>query len=450
MATAGGRRAGHGPLLFLAVARSLLEAVIVATLAAVLHSLTGGRDPLPFVAATLLCFGGALILVTLLRDTRTEAHNVRLTIGVVAGGVVLGMLQPTREIDGLALMTRVLGFGVLGEIFLWRTLSVARSITRWSDARTSTLICAFALVIAALLPAGIDAESLPVIALLCIAASGIALSLARSSEELDLAGRSARSVAGGRSAAGAAFVLGGVALLAAIFSPALRSLASDAGDVVGPLLAGLLYLIALPFGYLAALLVPLLQPLSDLLFRAGVRTQTAPERLREREMLEAMEQTRPFIFGAVELIFALVAVAFAIVLIERLTRERRSLLPEGATLEREHASGGASWRDTLAALRPRPGARRTRPRDDGSAAAAIRVLYWRFLQLADRAGAGWRATPETPSEHWARLRAMDERWRPALAIVEAFERVRYGEEDPTAATVRQARSALEEIASRRA
>lgn len=435
-------------LLFLAIARSLLEAVIVASLAAVLHGWASGRDPLPFVPAVSLCFGLALILVSALRETRTESQSVKLAIAVVGGSIAIGALQPTRDADGLALLTRAIGFGVLGEIFLWRTLSVARSVTRWGDARTSALLAAFALSLATLVP-GIDSEPLPIIALLAIGAAGLALSLARSTEELDLAGRSARGVASGRSAAGAGFVLGSLALLAAVFSPALRAGASAAGDLVGPIAEGLLYLVALPFGYLAAFLVPLFQPLADRLFALRA-IPTEPQLQREQELLEAMEQTRPFLFGAIEVVFALIALAFGIVLIERLTRERRSLLPEGASLEREHAEQGSSLGETLAALRPRRGLRRVRPKDDGSAAAAVRLLYWRFLDLAERSGAGWRAGAETPAEHHARLGSLDGRWRPAHAIVDAFEQMRYGEVDPSPTSVERARHALEEIARQRA
>jgi len=79
----------------------------------------------------------------------------------------------------------------------------------------------------------------------------------------------------------------------------------------------------------------------------------------------------------------------------------------------------------------------------------VRLLYWRFLELAENAGAGWRATAETPGEHQTRLRLTDARWTPAVAIVEAFERVRYGEEDPPAELVERARGALRELVSRR-
>lgn len=435
------------PILFLAIARSALEAVIFACPAAVLHSITGGREPLPMLVTLFLVFGASLILVALLRDTRAERQNVVLTAGVIGSAIALATLQPTKEADGIAILTRVVGFGVLAEVFVWRTLSVARSVTRWNDARSAAVLAALALAAGALVP-GVDAEPLPGIALVAVAAAALSLSLARSTEELDMAGRSAHGTASGRTAAGSAFVLGTLAILAALFAPSLRALFASGGDIVGPLLAQILYVVALPFGYLAAFLVPLFQPFASLIFRGRPVLPDAGAREEEQLMLDALEQTRPFVFGAIEIIIAMFAVAFAVILIDRLTRERRSALPEGATLVRAAASG-MSLGGTLRALLPDRGDRRSRPRDDGSPAAAARVLYWRFLELAEGAGAGWRPTAETPSEHQTRLRLTDPRWTPAVAIVEAFERVRYGEEDPPADLIARARAALRELASRR-
>lgn len=435
------------PLLFLAIARATLEAVIFACPAAVLHLLSAGLEPLSIVSTALLCFGTALLLIALLRDTRAQRQNVVLTVIVIGGAALFGALQPAAPPDGVAVLTRIIGFGILGEVFLWRILSVARSITRWSDARGSAALAAVAVGIAAVVP-GLDAAPLPALALLAVAAAGLSMSLARSTEELDMAGRGARGTASGRTAAGSAVVIGALAVLAAIFSPSLRLLAEAGTAALGPLLAQLVYWIALPFGYLAAFLVPLFQPLAKLLFGRQIREITPEELLRDQLMVEALEQTRPLVFGAVEILIAMIAVVFGIVLIDRLTRERRSPLPEGATLEREHAAG-VSLRDTLTGLLPHRRARRVRPRDDASASTAVRILYWRFLALAEATGAGWRALPETPGEHWQRLRQADARWIPAGPVVAAFERLRYGESEPTAEELEAARSGYRELASRR-
>lgn len=435
-------------VLFLAVARSALEAVIFAAPAAVLHAVTGGRDPLPMLPTLSLVFGASLILVALLRDARAERQNVFLTVGVIGGAIALALVQPTHQTDGLAVLTRIIGFGVLAEAFVWRTLSVARSVTRWSDARTAAVFAALSLTLGAVVP-GVDAEPLPAVALLAVAAAALSLSLARSTEELDMAGRSAHGTASGRTAAGSALVLGALAIVAAMFAPSLRSLFAAGGDVIGPLAAQIMYVIALPFGYLAALLVPLFRPLASWLFGGREIPVDPARREQEQLMLEALEQTRPFVFGAVEVIVALFAVVVGVILIDRLTRERRSALPEGATLERASAGGGMSLGNTLRGLLPTRARRRSRPRDDGTTGAAVRLLYWRFLELAEGAGAGWRATAETPGEHQTRLGLTDSRWAPAASIVEAFERVRYGETDPPADIVASARSALRELASRR-
>jgi hypothetical protein len=163
-------------------------------------------------------------------------------------------------------------------------------------------------------------------------------------------------------------------------------------------------------------------------------------------MLRQIEQTRPFVFGAVELIIAAVAVLFAIVLLDRMIRERRVELPEGVTLERE-GTDGISLMDTLRGLRPRAGPRRRRPRDDGTQAGKLRVLYWRFLELAERRGAGWRDAPETPSEHESRNRAADLRWDRGTAVVRAFEDWRYGERPPEPAALAAADSAFDDLES---
>lgn len=434
-------------LLFLAIARATLEAVVLACAAALLHLLAAGRDPLPVGAAALLAFGAALVLIAVLGEARAERQNVALTVGVVGGSIVLGLLQPAQAADGLGVLTRVIGFGILGEVFLWRILGAARSVTRWSDARAAAVLAALALGAAAVVP-GIDADPLPVLSLLAVAAAGLALSLARSAEELDLAGRTARGTASGRTAAGASLVIGSLAILAALFSGSLRAVAQTAGDVAGPVIAQLVYWLALPLGYLAAFLVPLLQPLARALLGSEVRVSGPQDTVREQQLAEAVQHARPFVFGAVEVLIAMVAVVFGIVLVDRLTRERRSSLPDGATLERAGVSG-TSLRDTLGALLPQRAPKRTPPPDDGSAPAAVRLLYWRFLALAERAGAGWRAEAETPADHWARLTHADGRWTAAGPIVGAFERVRYGEVEPTQRGVDEARRAYGELASRR-
>jgi hypothetical protein len=89
--------------------------------------------------------------------------------------------------------------------------------------------------------------------------------------------------------------------------------------------------------------------------------------------------------------------------------------------------------------------RRRAPRDDGTPASALRLIYWRLLALADRVGPGWRAPAETPSEHQLRITGADPRWAAASPIVAAFEDLRYGERLPDLDTVARARDALRAV-----
>jgi hypothetical protein len=161
-------------------------------------------------------------------------------------------------------------------------------------------------------------------------------------------------------------------------------------------------------------------------------------------LMREIEQARPFVIGALELIVVIVVILVGIVLLERAVRERRLALPEGAELERDVASG-PTLGATLRSLFPRRSQRRRAPRDDGTPASALTLVYWRLLALADRAGQGWRAAAETPSEHQRRITGADSRWAAASPIVAAFEDLRYGELSPDRDTVARARDALRAV-----
>jgi hypothetical protein len=165
------------------------------------------------------------------------------------------------------------------------------------------------------------------------------------------------------------------------------------------------------------------------------------------ELLREIQAARPFVFGAFELVIVGIAALIALVLLERMLRERRLGLPIGVTLERE-AAEGISLMDTLRSLRPRRRVRRSAPHDDGTRAAALRLLYWRFLALAEGRGAGWREESETPREHVARIGSADASWGAAVPIVAAFEDLRYGELDPDEATLGRARDSLRTLEAR--
>ncbi|HET8567978.1 MAG TPA: DUF4129 domain-containing protein [Candidatus Limnocylindria bacterium] len=440
----------RGALTALLVSRAIVEGLAVACLAATLHAVFGARPPLPIGDAVLVSCGGALMLVALLREQRSDRGSRILTATVIGGAALLGVLAAPARADGIERLGRLVGFGILGEILLWRTLTISRGLSSWQQARGAVSLAALAVVLASVVP-GVDAGALPPFVLLGIAAAGVALSLSRSAEELELAGTRARGGPSARSAASAALALGALALAAAAFAPSLRALAAAATEAVAPVLGTIAYWLVLPFAYLAAALVYLLEPLfrriAEIMFSRPL-VQTPPVDVEEeRRMLEAVQATRPIVVGAVEIVVMVAALIVAVIIVERMTRERRSHLPAGATIERE-AAAGFGLGPLLGALRPRRGGRRRAPRDDGTASSKVRVLYWRFLEAAERAGAGWRATAETPTEHHARISAADARWAGAEPIVRAFERVRYAEEEPAPAAVARARAALEGLASR--
>jgi hypothetical protein len=118
------------------------------------------------------------------------------------------------------------------------------------------------------------------------------------------------------------------------------------------------------------------------------------------------------------------------------------------TLERGTAEG-FGLRDMLRRLRPQRGVSRRAPREDGSPSAALRVLYWRFLTLAERAGVGWRRPQETPAEHLARISNADARWSAGDRLVRAFEDLRYGDAPPDAPTLEHVRATLRALESAR-
>ena len=101
----------------------------------------------------------------------------------------------------------------------------------------------------------------------------------------------------------------------------------------------------------------------------------------------------------------------------------------------------------LGGLLPRRRRRPRPPRDDGTRATALRLLYWRLLATSERAGIGWREMGETPAEHERRARLADPRYAAARPLVRAFEDLRYGGRDPDPETLATARAALAAVES---
>ena len=430
----------NGAVALLLGARCFVEAVTFTALASLAHVWSVGRDPLPALSTFFILFGAGLLLATVVREIGGERRSATIIVITLAAMAAWGLSLPMRNPDGFSVLSRIVLFGLLGLTFLWRIVSIARGGTRWTDARNAVPFAAFAIAAAVLMPGPVDRAPFAILSLLTVAASGLALSLARTTEELALS-RGTTGSARTSSATSVTVVLGAVAILAAALVPGVQDLLGTVGSFLGPIVGRILYLLILPFAYLAGALIELLRPiLANRPFDLRpVFSPMPPE--QEEELLRQIAQSRPYLFGFVELVIVAVAVLVAIVLLDRMIRERRLELPEGVTLEREHTIG-IGLIDALRGLRPRARARRAPPVDDGSPEAAIRLAYWRFLRLAERYGPGWRTADETPTEHAVRAASHGPAWRGAEPIVRAFEDVRYGDIRPQVATVVHARAAL--------
>jgi len=416
-----------------------MEAVAFACLLALVH-MSGGLEPLGLTPTTLAIVGATLVLVAALRETGSDARGTAVVGATLGAGVLLAVVLPTHPLDVVTWAGRIIAFVILAEVYLWRVVSLARGAVRWSDARNAVPFGAVALTFAAVAP--IDRTPLVPLALAFVAASAIALSVARSAEELSLSTGKA-GPARLSSANSAVFALGIGALVAALAAPVVDQLLRDLGEALAPAFDELIFNLLLPLGYLAALVYALLEPLLRRVIPTSPPSQGQPGD-DELAMLREIERTRPLIVGGLEIVIAIVVVLVALVLFERAVRERRLALPEGAQLERVAASG-LTLGATLRSLFPRRAIRRRPPRDDGTPAAALRLIYWRLLALADRAGQEWRAAAETPSEHQRRITAADPRWAAASPIVAAFEDLRYGELAPDGGTVARARDTLRAV-----
>ena len=441
------RREARAETLIL-VARALCESIAVAAAAAALHALLAARAPIGLLGATAALFGTTLVVTALLRERGTAQRSAALTAAVVTGAVAVSFVLPARPPDALGVLTRILVFGLLGEAYLWRLVTLARGPLRWRDVRRGTYLALGALGAAALLPGPIDRDPLPALALVAAMCGGVGMSLARSTEELSFGTHQIAGRPAGGAATGAAFVIGSLAIAVAAFLPAAQALAGDVSARVGPLIGDALFLILLPLGYVAAWVVYLVLWLREALGIGPLVLPQPPQspvsdddllrRLRE------MDAQRPLVFGAVEALIALIGLAVAIVLIARLVEERRARAMDGVDIERE-ATEAIGLRATLRHLLPRRAARVGAPVDDGTRASRIRRLYWRLLEVAEKDGPGRRVPAETPAEHERRLRLAGDRWNGASEIVRAFEDVRYGETEPDDDVVARAIAALRRV-----
>ena len=424
------------------VARCVLEGMLFASLFAIAELSLRGDPPVPIVALALALTGAGILLASVLRDARADRQNTTIAFVAIGAAAAFGVTLATPHPDGLEILTRIVLFGILGEAFVWRNLTVARGLVRWTDARNAGFAAIGTIALAGVLPGALDRTGLTVAGIVAIAAAGVALSLTRSAEELALAGREARGAASRTTASGSAILLSIAAVVGAFFAPLVGDVLARVGKTIAPIIGDLLFGGLLLLGYVAALVVDL--------FRAIISGRGLPRLLpplapatpaEDAEALRQIEAARPFVIGSVELIIAAIAVLIVVILVDRMTRERRQSLPDGMTLDRE-SSPGDGIGAFLAGLLPHRLPRRRPPRDDGTPAGALRALYWRYLARGEVAGVSWRAVGETPAEHHGRAARQGPRFEPAAVLVRAFEDLRYGERDPDRATLEAARAAL--------
>lgn len=442
---------GNGARALIVASRALSEAVGFAAAAAVLHAVTLGREAFPLLTAGVALAGITLILLAVLRERGTVRQSTGLAGAVIVASIAWGLTLPSRAPDALAVLTRIVGFAILAEIYLWRVLSLARGLQRWREVRADAVTALLVVIVAALWPGPVDRDALPVLGLAVALAGAVALSLSRSAEELELSGGQVRGRPAPSAATGTAFALGVLAIVVSFVLPAAQRALAALAAVVGPVLGEALFYLLLPLGYLAAYMVFFVQWLRSLMAPGTfeIKVPVSPFSPDEdAQRLADLEASRPYLIGAIEVLIGLVVVLVAVVLIARLVQERRAVAPEGTLVEREGVVG-IGFRDMLGALLPRRAAALRPPADDGTAATAVRRLYWRLLDLAEAKGPGRRASAETPAEHEVRLVGAAVRWSEAGAVVRAFERVRYGEREPGAHEVQHAREALRAIEATR-
>ncbi|HEX9495679.1 MAG TPA: DUF4129 domain-containing protein [Candidatus Limnocylindria bacterium] len=426
----------------LLVARNLVEGVLFAAIFSGAQVLTNGDRPIPVVTVTLALTGIGIILASILRDARAERQNTAIALVAMGGAGAIGIVYAAPQPDVIMIMTRVILFGIIGEAFVWRNVTIARSLVRWADTRNAGFAAIGAIAVVALLPGAVDRSALALAALAATAAAGIGLSLARSAEELTLAGREARGGTDRGTASGTAVLLAVLAIIGAAAAPYLGDLLRTTGDAITPIIGGLLFGVLLALGYVAELFVTFIRSFFSGFTMPPIRQFAPPLSPQdEAEALRQMEATRPYLVGFIEIVVAAIALVVVVVLVERMSRERRETLPEGATLERE-VSIGDGIGAFLAGLLPRRTRRPAAPRDDGTPSGALRALYWRYLARSEARGISWRGVGETPTEHHRRALLAGPGQDAATGLVRAFEDLRYGERIPDEETVAAARSAL--------
>lgn len=441
-------RAERPTLVTILAARAWSGAVGFTAMAALLHALLGGHEPLRLLETSIAVFGLTLVVGAVLRERGSVSAGAALTAFAMGASAVWGLVLSGGPADALAGLARVIVFAILGLAYLWRAVDGARGLQRWREVRADGALTLGVTALAALVPGPIDRGMLPILALTVAVGGAVAMSLARSAEELTLAGADVEGRPTASAAGGTAFAVGVLAMLVALALPAIEGLVARIAPALGAAVDTLLLAILLPLGYVAAAFVAVVIWLRDLIGPGHSVSLRIPVLPLSNEQLaaqaRALEETRPIFAGVALILIFLIALAFALALVIRIAQERAAAVGEGVSVERE-AVRGIGLRETLAGLLPQRRIRLRAPADDGTARARILRAYWRLLDLAEQRGPGRRGPSETPAEHERRILESGACWRDASVVVRAFEDLCYGEREPDPSRADDALAALRRV-----
>lgn len=407
--------------------RAALEATPIATAALVVSALGGAMLPL---VPTWSAVAGLLLLATAsaVAPLGTRAANALALAVVLATGTLAAVSIGAAADLATALLRTVVGL-LFGGIALWRGQAMGPGLASWRATARATLaaLLAFSLgsILAAAAGAAVDRAMLVAVGIVLAAVAVVGLSVARGTEELLTLDR--RGTVRTRPTAAAAVVVAVAALAVATGFPLISAALAVVGAAAGPLVEQLLILLVTPFAYVAEALVraalALLRdahlPIIRFTPQQFVDAEAEAEYVRE-----VSRQATLFL----RWVFGLVTAAVVALLVLRALSRRRAAMTGAGDVEREAIAGG-SLRELVRRALLRRESRRPPPPRGSDPAARVRRAYWGLLALAERSGARWRASIETPREHLNSLPSSP--WRDARPLVAAFERARYGDRAST-------------------
>src|SRR5207245_2685807 len=83
-------------------------------------------------------------------DLPDQRRGTAVVMGTLVATALIAVLLPTRSLDGVGWLARLILFVVLGETYLWRVTSIARGAMRWTDARNAAPFAAVAIGLVAI------------------------------------------------------------------------------------------------------------------------------------------------------------------------------------------------------------------------------------------------------------------------------------------------------------